>query len=414
MLLLLLLVLAVAMAVTSGRLRRAAEQVSSLPPRGASPSAVPGASEACTASPGTALALATVVVGLRRPLLVAAPEGDSRLFIVEQEGLIHVLSDGRLLEEPFLDLRGEVELGNPEQGLLGLAFHPRFAANGRLFVHYSEARSGATVVAEYRVDPPDGDRVALPERRLEVDQPWGNHNGGHLAFGPDGYLYIGLGDGGSGGDPRGNGQNPRTLLGAMLRIDVDGELPYGIPPDNPFVGVDRARPELWAIGLRNPWRNCFVAGSGDLYIGDVGQRAVEEIDYQPARSRGGENYGWSVHEGSSCYGDHVDCGAPGFVSPVVDEPAAPPCNSITGGVVYRGACLPGLVGTYLYSDHCQDYVRSFVVRDGRAVDRRDWTAALDPGHRLLAGVASFGTDGAGEVYLVSHRNGVVYRLVVAP
>lgn len=413
--LVLLLLLAVGVSLASNRMRTATERAAPLPPRLAAPAAAPDAAGACVPTSTEALRLEPVAVNLRRPVLATAPSGDPRLFIVEQEGTIRLLRQGRMQQEAFLDLRRDVTLNNAEQGLLGLAFHPGFAANGRLFVHYSDARTGATVVAEHTVEADNPDRAQPSGRRLlRVAQPWGNHNGGHLAFGPDGYLYVGLGDGGSGGDPRGNAQDPSTLLGGMLRLDVDGDEPYAIPPDNPFVGVRGARPELWAIGLRNPWRYSFDPATGDLFIADVGQRAVEEIDLQPAGSRGGENYGWVVHEGSACYRDNPECGGTRFVAPLVEEVAAPPCNSITGGFVYRGACLPDLAGRYFYSDYCQDYVRSFVLRDGQVADARDWTHALDPDGSLLEGVSSFGVDGAGELLVVSHRNGVVYRLVAAP
>ena len=375
-----------------------------------------GASVACTPTSGRDLALRPVVRGLVRPVLVSAPAGDPRLWVVEQDGRIRVFDPGSGGVETFLDISSAVATRNPEQGLLGLAFHPRYAETGRFFVNYSDVRKGATVVAEYRVDASDPNRAVPTEKRLlRVDQPYGNHNGGHLAFGPkDGFLYVGLGDGGSGGDPQGNGQNLDTLLGAMLRLDVDStDEGYTSPATNPFVGTEGARAEIWAWGLRNPWRYAFDPSNGDLYIGDVGQNAVEEIDWQPGSSAGGENYGWSVHEGTACFGGDPRCGDAGLTPPVVDLDARPPCNSITGGEVYRGRCLPDLAGTYFWSDYCHDYVRSVEMSEGRATRHEDWTG-LDPDGDLLSGVSSFGVDGSGELYVVSHRNGIVYRLVAAP
>ncbi|MBF8285408.1 MAG: hypothetical protein HW378_4323 [Anaerolineales bacterium] len=241
--------------------------------------------------------------GLDEPVdLKHAGDGSGRLFVIEQPGRIRIVENGELLPDPFLDIEPLVNSRGNEQGLLGLAFYPDYAANGLFFVNYTDV-NGDTVVARYAVSADDPSRAdpASAKIILQVDQPFPNHNGGDLVFGPDGYLYIGLGDGGSGGDPQGNGQNLNALLGKMLRIDVNHGDPYAIPPDNPFAGRAGARPEIWAYGLRNPWRYSFDRATGDLYIADVGQNAYEEVDFQPADSRGGENYGWNKYEGFHAY-----------------------------------------------------------------------------------------------------------------
>jgi len=396
----------------------AASESSTPPPPG--PFVVDGAplpGPCASPAEGTGLALAPVVGGLQRPVLVAAPPGDSRLFVVEQDGVVRVVKDGAVLPRPFLDLTAETRTRNPEQGLLGFAFHPRYPADPRVFVHLSQRASGDGAIVQYRVDPAAAD-VAVADSAvliLNVEQPYGNHNGGHLAFGPrDGLLYIGLGDGGSANDPHGNGQNKATLLGSMLRVDIDhqsDDRPYAIPADNPFVGDPKARDEIWAFGLRNPWRYHFDPETGELVIGDVGQHRVEELDYAAPDAAGGANYGWNVHEGADCFDRSPSCGDDAFVPPILAMEAYPPCNSITGGPVYRGQCLPELAGTWLWSDYCHDFVGAFAIEHGAVTDRRDLTGELDPGHLKLIGVSSFGVDGFGEIYVLSHRGGVVYRLV---
>ncbi len=376
---------------------------------------LPGPCAALTA--GTALKLAPVVAGLHRPVYVTAPKGDPRLFILEQDGFVRVLKDGAVAETPFLDVSREIRTRNPEQGLLGMAFHPRYPADPRVFVHFTQ-RAGGTAIVEYRVDPkaPDVVDAASANVLLEVEQPYGNHNGGHLEFSPaDGYLYIGLGDGGAANDPHEHGQNKGTLLGTMLRIDVDTPPPqgaaYAIPPSNPFVDEPGVRPEIWAWGLRNPWRYHFDPVTHELVIGDVGQNAVEELDYHAPGMKAGTNYGWDVHEGTHCFGGHDGCGEDGLAMPLIEFEAYAPCNSITGGPVYRGTCLPELAGTWFWSDYCHDFIATFRIQGGVAVDRQDLTKSLDPDHRKLIGVSSFGVDGFGEVYVLSHRSGVVYRFV---
>lgn len=361
--------------------------------------------------PPGALALETVASGLAAPLLLTAPAGDPRLFIVEQPGRIRVVKGGALLPTPFLDLTDRVESGG-ERGLLGLAFHPRYGENGFLYVNYTD-RQGATQVVRFRVRPDDADRADPASARtiLSIPQPFSNHNGGHLAFAPDGMLWIGTGDGGSGGDPQNQSQNPNTLLGAMLRIDVDGGDPYAIPAGNPFAGGG-GRPEIWATGLRNPWRWAFDPPSGNVYIADVGQNRWEEVNVAPL-TQAGVNYGWRLMEGPDCYNPASGCNRTGLHLPVLSYGRADGC-SITGGFVYRGDAVPALRGHYLYGDYCQGWVRSFRYQagqggggqgsgGGQAADPREW-------FRDLGRILSFGQDGAGELYVLT-QDGRVRRVV---
>ncbi len=362
----------------------------------------------CTPQAGAELVFQEVANGFTRPLFVTSPANDPRLFVVEQPGRIYIVEDGTRLEPPFLDIRAVVRDSGNEQGLLGLAFHPNYAQNGLFYVNYTAANpSGDTVVAEYQVSADPNVADDLSERRLMVlDQPAGNHNGGMVVFGPDGYLYIGTGDGGGGGDPYGNGQDFNTLLAAILRIDVDNGDPYGIPNDNPYVGVDGAD-EVWAWGLRNPWRFSFDRQTGDLYIGDVGQNTWEEVDVQLANSTGGENYGWNVYEGSSCFAGPCNDPSP-YTMPVWEENHNTGVCSITGGYVYRGTCLPDIQGHYFFSDYCNG-IWSFRHENGNAVDVVDRTNSLDPGGIFGNQFTSWGQDAYGEIYGIA-RGGGIYRL----
>ncbi|MCU0483028.1 MAG: PQQ-dependent sugar dehydrogenase [Chloroflexi bacterium] len=376
-----------------------------------SPTAVPG-SPVPTATPAAgweppALALAPVADGLEAPLFVgSAGDGSGRLFIVEQGGRIRTIRDGRLLAEPFLDIAARISTGG-ERGLLGLAFSPTFADDGRFFVNYTDA-AGDTVVAEYRVSAADPDRADLASGRLvlAIDQPYANHNGGDLAFGPDGLLWIGTGDGGSGGDPEGRAQRLDSLLGKLLRIDPDPRdgAPYAVPADNPFLGRDDARPEIWASGLRNPWRYSFDRATGDLWIGDVGQAAWEEIDVLRAGTLGRPNLGWNVMEGSHCFEPAEGCSTAGLVPPVAEYGRDAGC-SVTGGYVYRGEAIAGLAGTYLFGDFCSGTIWGLEA----AADR--------PAARVLLqtemAIASFGEDEAGELYVSDLGGGRVFRLTAA-
>ncbi len=342
-----------------------------------------------------------VAGGFSKPLdLTHAGDGSGRLFVVEQPGTIRVIQDANVLPEPFLDIRERVGDRANEQGLLGLAFHPRYAENGYFYVNYTD-QNGNTVIARFQVtgdlnraDP--GSETQL----LRVTQPYANHNGGALAFGPDGNLYIGLGDGGAAGDPQGHGQSVDSLLGKVLRIDVDSGEPYAIPSDNPFAGGG-GRTEIWAYGLRNPWRLSFDRLTGDLYIGDVGQNSIEEIDFLPAGTPGGVNFGWSYREGSADYSGVVPADAE-LIPPVAEYGHGQGC-SVTGGQVYRGQQLPAWQGVYVFGDYCSGLVWGLLRGAGGT-----WQS--DILFRLSARISSFGTDESGEVYLVDH-GGSVLQLV---
>ena len=358
-----------------------------------------------TLPPLSGLAYEKVAESLPFPLFVDAPPGDGRLFVATKDGQVHIVKDATTLVEPFLDIR-ELARNDGEQGLLGLAFHPAYSTNGLFYVHYSD-RHGDTKVVEYRVSD-NADLADLESARLVffTTQPAGNHNGGMLAFGPDGYLYIALGDGGGANDRYGNGQRPDTVLGGLLRIDVDGgdpggEVAYAIPVDNPFVDGAGAA-EVWAYGLRNPWRFSFDGNL--LYIGDVGQNRWEEIDVALA-SEPGLNYGWPIMEGTHCFSPSSGCDTSGLQMPAVDYSSGREC-SVVGGYVYRGEAIPELQGRYFYSDYCGGWLRSFVYEDGEATDLQDHTEDVGS----LRSVTSFGTDALGEIY-VTTSGGDVWKLV---
>ncbi|HET9950654.1 MAG TPA: PQQ-dependent sugar dehydrogenase [Candidatus Eisenbacteria bacterium] len=345
--------------------------------------------------------------GLSSPVDLQAPPGDtSRVFIVEKGGRIRIAKQGVLLARPFLDISSLVSTGG-EQGLLGLAFHPSYATNGRFFVDYTNL-AGDTRVAAYTVSSDPDSAVPTGATILAVDQPFSNHNGGQIAFGPDGFLYVGLGDGGSGGDPQGNGQSLTTLLGKILRLDVDGAAPYAVPPTNPFAGRADAKGEIWSYGLRNPWRFSFDATTGAIWIGDVGQNAWEEIDVEPAGA-GGRNYGWNRMEGTHCYPPNAACDTTGLVLPLLEYGHGSGC-SVTGGYVYRGSDLPELSGTYFYGDFCTGMIRSARLAGDAATEMQDWTTVLRrESGGALDQLSSFGVDARGELYFLL-IDGEVYRL----
>jgi glucose/arabinose dehydrogenase len=377
-------------------------------PEAQAPAATPSAAPEPSAAGGPLrLGLELVADDFASPTHVtAAGDGSGRLFVVEQFGRIWALRDGAPTAEPFLDIGPLVGSRGNEQGLLSIAFHPAFAENGRFFINYTD-RDGDTVIARYSVSADNPDRADHESAAvlLTVDQPAPNHNGGLLKFGPDGYLYIGMGDGGAAGDPWGNGQSLDTLLGKLLRIDVDSGEPYAIPPDNPFAGRDDARPEIWAYGLRNPWRFSFDRATGDLFIADVGQNAQEEVHFQPAAGAGGENYGWDIMEGDACY-DAGSCDREGLQLPVAVYPHSGDAGgcSITGGYVYRGAAFPALAGTYLYADFCSGNL--WTLRPEGEAWQSELVTTLD------IRVSSFGEDEAGELYVTDRGAGGLYRLVV--
>jgi glucose/arabinose dehydrogenase len=331
-------------------------------------------------------------------LAIAAPAQDPRLFIAEREGTIYVISaSGELLEQPFLDITDVVWANGIEQGLLGLVFHPDYSENGRFFVYYTGENDDSALVEFTVSDDPALADPSTARELLFIDQPTDRHNAGMLQFGPDGYLYVAVGDGGDGG---GNAQDPNNIFGTILRIDVDSGDPYAIPADNPFVEGGGA-PEVWAYGFRNPWRFDIDHETALIYIGDVGQERWEEVSVIPL-DQGGANFGWAYREGSKCFSS-PECDETESVLPVVEYPHAEGC-SVTGGNVYRGAAIPELHGVYFYSDWCQSWVRSFRYEGGEALDLQSWPE-LKPGQ-----VNTYGTDGFGELYLGSW-GGAVWKLV---
>jgi glucose/arabinose dehydrogenase len=344
--------------------------------------------------------ISKIADGYEYPLyLTHAGDGSKRMFILEQQGKIKIV-DKKLMkiDTPFLDITSRVKSGG-ERGLLGLAFHPSYVENGFFYVHYSDI-SGDTVISRFEVsENPDLADPNSEEILLNLDQPFGNHNGGQIAFGPDGFLYIGLGDGGAAADPLGNGQDPSTLLGTILRINVDEGLPYTVPIGNPFIDTPTARSEVWAYGLRNPWRFSFDRLTGDLYIGDVGQGNWEEIDFQPFSSNGGENYGWNQMEGNHCF---ISGCSPELYVPAISEYSHSDGCSVTGGYVYRGTFDPGLDGTYFYGDYCSGKIWG-LRKSGEGV----WTSDL--WFETSLKISSFGEDEAGELCVVDH-NGGIYRI----
>ena len=377
----------------------------------------------CPDPPATApipdITLAEVASGLKYPVHIAHDGTPKRLYVVEQAGTIRIIENGKVLPEPFLDIRARVESGG-EKGLLAVAFHPSYADNGLLYVNYTTRRDGKlyTHISRLRRAAARRADAASETVLLRIEQPYSNHNGGQLAFGPDGYLYIGLGDGGSANDPHDHGQNLGSLLGKILRIDIDASdagRPYAIPPDNPFTNRKDARAEIWAYGLRNPWRFAFDAANGRLYAADVGQDAVEEID---VIERGG-NYGWRLMEGDICtpaIGAH--CDRRGFMPPI-HVYRHPEGFSVTGGFVYRGASVPGLCGVYLFADYVTQRLWGLRYDGVRVTAHRELidTAFIERVlGRLRLGslqISSFGQDADLELYVAAHQSGRIFRIAAA-
>ena len=353
------------------------------------------------------VSLAVFATGLSQPVDISHA-GDERLFVVERAGRIRVVeANGTVLTTPFLDIDARVGSNDGEQGLLGLVFHPDYASNGYFYVNYTN-NSGDTRISRFQVGSgtPNQANPASELILLAVDQDFANHNGGDLNFGPDGYLYIGLGDGGSSSDPNEHAQDLGSLLGKMLRLDVNAGSPYAIPPDNPFTATVGARAEIWALGLRNPWRFSFDRLTGDLYIADVGQDDWEEVDFQAASSPGGENYGWDCYEGNASF-ELAGCGSPSnYIFPIHVYDHNEGC-SITGGYVYRGSQYPALGGHYLFADFCSSKLWS-LKRDGQGV----WqTTSLGD---VPLNPSSFGENVDGELFIAGYsNNGVIYRVTVA-
>ena len=355
---------------------------------------------------------ALVASGFANPVLVTAPRNDSaRLFVVEQcTARIRIIRNGAVLPTPFLDINPLVSSNCGEDGLLGLAFHPNYAQNGFFYVSYTDNNLLSTI-ARYQVSAnPDVANPLNPVTILTLQQPYSNHNGGHIAFGPEGYLYIGFGDGGSGNDPLGAGQDPNTWLGKMLRIDVDNPAPplnYSVPPTNPFATQTGNRRLIWHWGLRNPWRRSFDRAFGHLYIADVGQNQVEEVNFVPF-GQGGLNFGWRCREGNVCTGlSGCACPSTFLTDPIHTYLHSDGC-SITGGYVYRGCAIPSLVGTYFFADYCTNRIWSFRVVNGVRTQFVERTSELSTPVGLFS-ISSFGEDARGEIYIVSH-GGSIYRI----
>jgi glucose/arabinose dehydrogenase len=339
--------------------------------------------------------------GLTRPTYLTHA-GDDRLFVVEQPGRIRIIQNGQLLSQPFLDVTDKVATNGNERGLLSVGFHPNYKTNGQFFIYYTRQPDGAIVVERYAVSKDDPNLADASSAKTILVIPHAqaaNHNGGQLQFGPDGYLYIGVGDGGGAGDrhgPIGNGQDRDVLLGKLLRIDVTNQDTYAIPPDNPF-GT-----EIWSYGWRNPWRFSFDRATDDLFIADVGQNAYEEVDFQPAASQGGENYGWRIMEGLHCFNPAEGCDQAGLVLPVAEYSHDEGGCSVTGGYVYRGPEYPVLSGAYFFGDYCSGIIWSLQ----RAGDQWLMTKQLESGVQI----SSFGEDVNGELYVFDH-GGAVYQLI---
>lgn len=373
------------------------------PPTATTPAETPPPAER-PALDTLAIELVPVAEGFTRPLyLTHAGDGTGRLFLLEQPGRILILKDGAVNPNPFLDIVSIVGSDGNEQGLLGLAFHPNYTENGFFFVNYTD-KQGDTIIARYQVSPDNPD-VADPNTAkvlLTIDQPYRNHNGGQVAFGPDGYLYIGMGDGGAANDPENRGQSLNELLGKILRIDIDNGEPYGVPETNPFVNDSAARPEIWSYGWRNPWRFSFDEANGDLYVADVGQNQYEEIHVELAGTESGQNYGWRLMEGAHCF-NPTDCdpAAQSLVLPVTEYDHAVGC-SVTGGYVYRGSQFPELDGVYFYGDYC-----SGILWGLRHEADGQWSQAELL--RTQETISSFGQDEAGEIYLIDHQ-GQIFQL----
>ena len=366
--------------------------------------------------------------GFKKPLFITSYPTDSNLlYVVEQAGRIIVIENGEKLKRPFLDIKKQVVNPNrpgDERGLLGFAFHPNHTKNGKFYINYMN-NDGYTVVSEFTVKNKQRANHSSERILFDLKQPFSNHNGGHMAFGPDGYLYISIGDGGKSGDPNNAGQDLNTIFGKVIRIDVN-QTPYGIPKSNPYYGQENKRGEIWAWGLRNVWRFSFDRKNGDIFYGDVGQNKWEEINYEPAKSKGGVNYGWRIMEARHCYNPEDNCNESGLTQPILeypndanymrtltgmDQPDVDGC-SVTGGYVYRGKQIKGLQGTYLFGDYCSGNVWSFKVENGKAVEFQNRTEEINLAEGEFTNyISSFGEDADGELYIIDY-NGGVYKIII--
>ncbi len=374
--------------------------------------------------------LSSVLVadGFTKPVYVCQPPGESnRLFVLEQKGLIIIIKNGQKIRTPFVDLRDRIHhpvIPGDERGLLGMAFHPDYPSNGFVYLNYIDKEDYTTVSQWTLSRYPDQLDKSSEKVLLKIKQPFSNHNGGHMVFGPKGYLYISLGDGGKWGDPFNHAQQLNNLFGKILRIDINNSEPYSIPNDNPFVDNKEALGEIWMYGLRNPWRFSFDRKTGDIYIGDVGQDMWEEIDFVSAEDAGGQNFGWHIMEGNHCYNPKKDCDTTG-VLPIFEYPNdanymkvltgfgetnVDGC-SVTGGVVYRGKELPEFWGTYFFADYCSGNIWTFKEVNGQATDFKNRSDEINlGGGRFTTYISSFGEDNAGELYFVDY-NGAVYKMI---
>jgi glucose/arabinose dehydrogenase len=372
------------------------------------------------ASPAQELRLEKIAGGFDEPLfLLSLPDDPAALFVLEKKGRLRLMRGGEVQKRDVLDLREKIS-DVSERGLLGMAFHPQFGRGNRWFyLNYSDKR-GTTVIARFSLPEPEAAEaplVADPASEkvlLTIEQPWPNHNGGMLAFGTaDGFLYIGMGDGGAANDPLNAGQDLGNLLGKILRIDVDGGDPYGIPQGNPLIDVAGARPEVWAWGIRNAWRFCFDPENDDLWIGDIGQNQWEEIDWLPGGHPAGANFGWRILEGTHDFDVPDDADKSRLVPPVYEFPHGAPKNhcSVTGGYVYRGEAIPWLRGSYFWADYCSNVIGTLRVdRTGKITEEVDRARQLDP-QGILRSIASFGEDAAHELYVLSLSGGTVWKIV---
>jgi len=352
--------------------------------------------KALKVSPWAKINLEKIYSGFKQPVyLISANDDSETIFIVEKGGKIISIEDGK--RTTFLDITDRVRSREAERGLLSVALHPDFKNNGRYFVDYTDLK-GAVVVSEFNSSTGNQNEKIL----LKISQPYSNHNGGQLAFGPDGYLYIGTGDGGAFGDPLDNGQNKFTLLGKILRIDVNNRNPYGIPPDNPFVNKS-GEDEIWAYGLRNPWRFSFDPKTGDLYNADVGEKQWEEINFQPASSKGGENYGWRLLEGFNTFKINEDVDISSLTMPVMEYNHKDGACSVTGGYVYRGEKYKKIDGTYFFGDFCSGIIW------GLRKKNIEWEFAKFLKTDLL--ISSFGIDEKGNIFVIDFKSGDIYQLV---
>ena len=347
------------------------------------------------------ITLKLLLGGIKQPTHIThAGDNSRRLFITEQRGRILLISNGSVSKKPFLDIADRVSCCG-ERGLLSVVFPPGYKGKGSFYLNYTN-RAGDTVVARYRITRnPDRADPESEEIVLTIRQPYANHNGGQLAFGPDGFLYVGMGDGGSAGDPQNNAQNPSSLLGKMVRIDVEsGRKPYAIPPDNPFINDKTYRPEIWAMGLRNPWRFSFDSKTGDMYIADVGQNRFEEINVEPRGSRGGRNYGWNIMEGLHCYAAE-NCIRNGLTLPVAEYGHDKGC-SVTGGLTYNGSRYLLMQGMYLYGDFCSGRIWGLKWSGEKWMQKELNNTGLS--------ISTFGQDETGELYVADYGKGNIYRI----